>query len=190
MTAQIRGPHGHTVPSNVVRTGRSYVDISPAAHIDQIGQRGNPRERGHFTEPFLYVSLFQAGQDLNRNARMLDLKALEQRREMPRRKTRRRRKTDLAFERAVVILQSVHQRVVRPQNRLHAFVRHAACVREDQWAHAVADKLNAEGALEPRNGAGNTRGFCFERFCRCRQRAASGKNNERAPSLQIICFCH
>lgn len=136
----------------------------------------------------MYVSLFQAGQDLNRNARMLDLKALEQRREMPRRKTRRRRKTDLAFERAVVILQSVHQRVVRPQNRFHAFVRHAACIREDQLAHAVADKLNAEGALEPRNGAGNTRGFCFQRFCRCRQRAASGKTMKERQACRSSVF--
>ena len=98
MRTQLIERNRHPVAPDITGARHRQIDVSPAAHADEPGERRHARQRRHLAETLLDVRRLKAAQNLDRDSGMHGIETLQNPSEPPRREARRARQADAALQ--------------------------------------------------------------------------------------------
>ena len=180
----------HAVFLNVDGAGHRQINIAPAAHVAKAGKSGFARNGGHVAQAFLDVRGSESAQNLDGDLRIHLVEALQKGSETSGCETRRGRQTNVAAQRAVVVDDLLHKRVMRPHDGRHALNDELARIGKLHRPRIVTDEIAPERLLQAGNGSGKIGNVDAEKFRSRTQSSCFGKGDQIAPCCQIVKFGH
>lgn len=186
MRTQLIGRNRHPVAPDITGARHRQIDVSPAAHADEPGERRHARQRRHLAETLLDVRRLKAAQNLDRDSGMHGIETLQNPSEPPRREARRARQADAALQGLGVLHEGFDQRFVGAQDRFDPLQGGLSGVRQRERPRRVPDELAPQALLQGRDRAGDARDLHVQHLRRARERPRLREDDEGAPGIEVV----